>query len=155
MKPFPVASRIRASLIAVGAGWLAVMIVAMPMQLVKICSGNIGGLPSLLWSFVAGALVWGWWTLAFVSGGWLCAALPLIALVRESWMLRHPQRSVGICAALGCLVVLLQFKVWELTRPGHSLGIRMFTLYSLLLVVFPAVSAAVYLRLIARMRTLP
>ena len=53
------------------------------------------------------------------------------------------------CRHLGWIVVLVEFQVWKLLLPYHWLAVRMFTLYSLLLVVYATVSAAVYLRLIA------
>ena len=96
-----------------------------------------------------GALIWGAWALAIAAGGWLFGLVPVIVLVPENWLLRHPRRSIAIAAAFGWIVVLVKFEVWKLLLPYHSLAVRMFTLYSLLLVVYATVSAAVYLRLIA------
>jgi hypothetical protein len=50
------------------------------------------------------------------------------------------------------MVVLLRFDIWHLFQPYYNLAVRIFALYSLLLVLFSAISAAVYLRLLARLR---
>jgi len=145
--------RIRASLIAVGAGWGTAMAATLPIQVAKICSNAIGGLRPLLWSLGAGTLIWGIWTLGIAAGAWLCGGLPLIAIIREDWLLRHPRRAIAISVAAGWTVVLFKFAIWKLLLPEERLAVRGFILYTLLLVVFTAVAAAVYLRLVARFST--
>ena len=146
----PVRLRIRRSLLAAAAGWAAAVVVTTPMQIVKIYVNATGGVGDLLWSLATGALIWGAWSLAIAAGGWLLGFVPLIVFVHGDWFLHYPRVSVAIAAVLGWMAVLFEFEVWKLLQPDHSLEVRMFTLYSLLLIVFTAVSAAVYLRLAAK-----
>jgi hypothetical protein len=137
-------------LLAAAAGWAAAIVVTTPMQIVKIYVNATGGPGDLLRSLAAGALIWSAWSLAIAAGGWLFGFVPLIVIVHEDWFLRYPRVSVAIAAVLGWTVVLVEFEVWKLMQPDHTLEVRMFTLYSLLLIVFTAVSAAVYMRLAAK-----
>jgi hypothetical protein len=146
-------ARILPSLKAVLAGWAAAMVVTLPMQIVKIVANSFGGPAVLLLSLAEGAVIWGLWGLAIAAGGWLFGFLPVVLLVPESWLLRHLRTSCALAAIFGWMVVLVEFQVWRLLLlPDHSLAVRMFTLYSLLFVVSAAVSAFVYLRLIALKR---
>ncbi len=120
------------------------------MQIAKIYMNATGGPGDLLLSLAAGALIWGAWSLAIAAGGWLLGFVPLIVFIPDNWFLHYPRVSVAIAAALGWMAVLLEFEVWKLLQPDHSLEVRMFTLYSLLLIAFTAVSAAVYIRLAAK-----
>jgi hypothetical protein len=140
--------RMRPSLLAVAAGWAAAIAATMPMQWVKIIADAYGGLAVLLLSLSQGTLIWGVWSLAIAAGGWLFGLVPVILFVPESWLLGHRRKSIAIAAILGWTVVLAKFEIWKLVLPYHTLALRMFVLYSLLLTVFAAVSAAVYLRLI-------
>jgi hypothetical protein len=142
--------RFRRSLIAVAIGWAAAVVVTLPMQFVKIVANATGGPGDLLWSLAAGALIWGAWSLAIAAGGWLLGFVPLIVFVPDKWFLQHPRVSIITAAALGWMVILLEFEVWKLLQPYHALEVRMFTLYSLLFIVFTGVSAAVYIRLAAK-----
>lgn len=142
-------SRIRPSLFSVAAGWAVAAAVTMPVQFAKIAGSAYGGPAAWLLSQAEAAMIWSAWALAIAAGGWLFGLIPVIALVPERWLLRHPQTSIAVAAALGWGVVLVEFQVWQLLLPYHWLAVRAFILYTLLLVVFASVSAAVYLRLIA------
>jgi hypothetical protein len=142
-------TRIRPSLIAGLAGWAAAMAVTLPMQFAKIVANSFGGPMVLLLSLAEGTLIWGSWSLEVAVGGWLFGLIPVILLVPENWLLGHLRASLALAAVLGWTVVLDEFEVWKLVLPYNTLGVRMFTLYSLLLVVYTTVSAAVYLRLIS------
>jgi len=141
--------RLRPSLKAVLAGWAAAIVATFPMEVAKIVANNFGGAAVLLRSLVEGAVIWGLWGLSIAAGGWLFGLIPLILLVPESWLLRHRGASLATAAFLGWMVVLIKFKIWRLLLPYESVSPRIFTLYSLLLVVYATVSAAVYLRLVA------
>ncbi len=143
-------SRIRPSLIAVAVGWAAATAITLPMQFEKILVSSTGGPGPLLQSLAEGTLVWILWTLAIAAGGWLFGLIPVIAMVPENWLRSHPRRSIAIAAVFGWIVVIASFEVWKLLLPYHTLAVRLFTLYSLLLVVFATVAAAVYLCLIAQ-----
>jgi hypothetical protein len=148
MKLPRIAARLPLSLIAVATGWAASMVVTLPVQYAKIAVNATGGAASFFWSLAEGTMVWGIWSLAVAAGGWLFGLVPVIAIVPESWLLRHPRSAIAVAALLGWIVVLVEFRVWELVLPYHSLGVRAFVLYSSLLVVYASVSAAVYVRLI-------
>jgi hypothetical protein len=143
------ASRLGPSLIAVAAGWAAAMAVTMPFQVQKIVVSNVGDFGALLLSLAEGTGIWGAWALAIAAGGWLFGLVPVILFVPEGWLLGHPRISIGLAALLGWIVVLAQFQVWRLFEPYHSLAVRMFIIYSLLLTVYTSFSALVYLRLMA------
>ena len=142
-------TRIQPSLKAALAGWAAAMVVTLPMQVVKIVANSFGGPAILLLSLAEGAVVWGLWGLAIAAGVWLFGFLPIILLVPESWLLGHLRTSLILAAVFGWTVVLVEFKVWKLLVPNHHLGVRIFTLYSLLFVVYSTASASVYLHRIA------
>jgi hypothetical protein len=142
-------TRIRPSLLSVAAGWAVATAVTLPMQFAKIAGSAFGGPAVWLLSQAEGAMIWSAWALAIAAGGWLFGLIPIIALVPEKWLLRHLQTSIVVAAALGWVVVLVEFQVWKLLLPYHWLPVRAFILYTLLLVVFASVSATVYLRLIA------
>ena len=148
-----IGARVRPFLTAGATAWAAAMAVTLPMQYVKIYSNAVGGPRDLLWSLAAGTLVWGIWTLAIGAGAWLCGGLPAIAIIREEWLLLHRRWSIAIAALLGWVVVLMKFEIWRLLLPYQTLNVRIFTLYSLLFVIFCGVSAAVYLRMVARIPT--
>ena len=141
-------TRIGPSLLSVAAGWAAATAITMPVQFAKISANAFGGPAVWLLSLAEGAMIWSVWALAIAAGGWLFGLVPVIALVPEKWLLRHPRTSIAMAAALGWVVVLVEFQVWKLLQPYHSLGVRAFIVYTLLLVVFASVSAAVYIRLI-------
>jgi hypothetical protein len=103
----------------------------------------------LLRSLAEGTLIWALWTLAVAAGGWLFGLIPVILLAPESWLLRYRRTSLVLAGLFAWIAILVEFQVWKLVLPYYTLGVRMFTLYSLLLVVYATVSAAVYLRLIA------
>ena len=145
--------KFRAALTAGATAWAAAMIVTLPIQFVKIYSNALGGTRELLWSLAAGTLVWGVWTLTFTGLVLLFGGVPLIATVREGWLLRHRRGSVAIAALLGWVVVLVKFEVWRLLLPYQALNVRIFTLYSLLFVIFCGVTTAVYLHIMAGIRT--
>jgi hypothetical protein len=153
MKLADLGVRIRASLIAVVTGWLTALVVTLPMQFVKIYSNAIGGPRPLLWSLVAGAWIWSVWLLAIAGGAWLFGGLPLILLVREAWLRRHPRRTIAISAFLGWSIVLYEFRIWRLLLPDEGLAVRGFCLYSLSMIALTGVAATVYLRLLARIAT--
>src|SRR5271170_3072055 len=111
--------RIRASLIAVAAGWAAAVAATLPMQFVKIYSNAVGGPGNLFWSLGMGALIWMIWTLEIAAIAWLCGGLPMIAIVREGWLLRHPGWAIAVSAALGWAVVLVRFAAWKLLLPDE------------------------------------
>jgi len=117
------------------------------MQFTKIANNATGGPASLALSCAEGTVVWGLWTLAVAAGGWLFGLLPVIAIVPESWLIQHSRAAIAIASSVGWIVVLVEFKVWKLVLPYHSLGVRAFVLYTTLLVVYASVSAAIYLRL--------
>ncbi len=144
------ARRIRPSVLSVAAGWAAATAVTMPVQFAKISANAFGGPAVWLLSLAEGAMIWSAWALVIAAGGWLFGLIPVIALVPEKWLLRHPQSSIAVAAALGWVVVLVEFQVWKLLLPYHWLDRRAFILYTVLLVVFASVSAAVYIRLIVR-----
>jgi hypothetical protein len=141
--------RIRPSLIAVLAGWAAAAIVTLPMQIAKILANTFGSPMVLLRSIAEGTFVWALWSLAIAAGGWAFGLLPVILLVSESWLLLHRRNSLILASILAWMVVLIEFHVWDIVYPYYTLPVRMFTLYSLLLVIYATVSAAVYLRLTA------
>jgi hypothetical protein len=141
-------TRIRPSLLSVAAGWAVATAVTLPVQFAKIAGSAFGGPAAWLLSMAEGAMIWSAWALVIAAGGWLFGLIPVIALVPEKWLLRHPRTSIASAAALGWTVVLVEFEVWKLLLPYHWLARRAFILYTLLLVVFASVSAAVYLRLI-------
>jgi hypothetical protein len=141
--------RMLPSLIAVLAGWAAALIVTLPMQIAKIAANSFGGPVVLLRSLAEGTLIWALWTLAVAAGGWLFGLIPVILLAPESWLLRYRRTSLVLAGLFAWIAILVEFQVWKLVLPYYTLGVRMFTLYSLLLVVYATVSAAVYLRLIA------
>ncbi len=142
-------SRIVPSLIAVLFGWAAAMVATLPMQFVKIRASAFGGPAVLRLSLAEGTLVWGLWCLGIAAGGWLFGLVPVIMLVPEDWLLRHRFSSLALAATLSWIAVLVEFEAWKALLPYYHLAVRMFTLYSLVLVVYATVSAAVYLRLIA------
>lgn len=160
--------RVRASLIAAVVGWVAAMIVTLPIALFKTCAeavwaervgansilpaGSLGGWRLLLWSLAEGAGIWFAWTLAIVFGAWLLGALPAIALVRETWLLRHKRLAVLLSALMAELVVAVKFQLWRLADPQFYFDALLLTVYSLLLMVFAAAAAALYLRLVERHR---
>jgi hypothetical protein len=142
-------SRIVPSLIAVLVGWAAAMLATLPMQFVKIQASTFGGPTVLHLSLAEGTLIWGLWCLAIAAGGWLFGLVPVILLVPENWLLRHRRSSLTFAATFSWIAVLVEFEAWKSLLPYYHLAVRMFTLYSLVLVVYATVSAAVYLRLIA------
>jgi hypothetical protein len=142
--------RFRAALSAVALGWLAAVVVTLPMQFVKISTNAFGGFRPLFCSLAAGALVWGAWLLALAGGAWLFGALPLIAIVSEAWLRRHPRRTIGISTLFGWSVVLFEFRIWRILLPDEHLPGRAFCLYTLSMTVLTGVAATVYLRLLAR-----
>jgi hypothetical protein len=151
-------TRVRASLAAAGAGWLAAMAATLPMVLDKVWTDNIvwasgaGGWRSLLWSLALGAGVWAAWTFAIAFGAWSLGALPAIALVREEWLLRHKWLAVVLAAAMAELVVLAKFQFWLWFLPQFYIEPWLLILYTLLLVVFAAATGCVYLLLVGRHR---
>jgi hypothetical protein len=153
MRPAAAGLRIRASLIAVAAGWIAALVATLPMQFVKIYGNAFGGLRPLLWSLAAGTWIWSVWLLAIAGGAWLFGGLPLIAMVRESWLRSHPFRAIVISALLGWSIVLVKFKVWKLLLPDEGLSVRGFCLYSLTMIALTGVATAVYCRRLARIAT--
>src|SRR5271168_4190203 len=150
MKLAAVKLRVRASLIAVAVAWATAVIVTLPMQFVKIYSNAIDGPRAFLLSLCAVTLIWCAWSLAIASLAWLGGGLPVIAIVRECWLLRHHRRAIVISGALGWAVVLFKFQIWKQLLPDEGFAIRGFILYTLLLVVFTGAAAAVYLRLVAQ-----
>jgi hypothetical protein len=145
-------ARLLPSLKAVLAGWAGAMVVTFPMQIVKIVANSFGGPAVLLLSLAEGTVIWGLWGLALAAGGWFFAFLPIILLVPEDRLLRHQRRVIALAAVLAWMVILAEFRVWKLVLPNHHIAVRMFTLYSLLFVVYATISAFAYLRLIARDR---
>ena len=125
------------------------MVATLPMQIVKIVANSFGGPVVLLRSLAEGALIWAMWGLAVAAGGWLFGLIPVILLVPENWLLRHLRTSLALAAVFAWIAVLVEFQFWKLLLPYYTLAVRMFALYSLLLVVYAIVSAWVYLRLIA------
>lgn len=105
---------------------------------------------ALLWSLAAGTWIWSVWLLAIAGGAWLFGGLPLIAIVREAGLRRHPRRAIAISALLGWSIVLVEFKVWKLLLPDEGLAVRGFCLYSLTMIALTGVAATVYCRLLAR-----
>jgi len=146
-----VRARLRLSAVASLAGWSAATAATLPMQWFKVAQNATGGVGSLLWSLAAGSAIWAAWTLAIVAGGWLLGFLPAIALLREGWMLGHPRRTMAFAGLFGWAVVLAKFDSWKFFRPGHEIPVRLFSLYSLLLVIFPVVAARLYLRRLSRL----
>jgi hypothetical protein len=143
------ATRIRCSLIAVLAGWAAAIVATLPMQFAKIAANTFGGPTVLLLSLAEGVLIWGLWSSIVAAGGWLFGLVPVVLLVPESWLLRHPRASLTLAAVFGWIVVLVEFEVWHLLLPYQYLPLRSFSLYSILLVVYTTVSGAIYLHLSA------
>ena len=150
MKRLNLGSRVRTSLLAAAAGWAAAMAATLPMQFVKIAVNATGGPWDLLWSLAAGAMTWGAWSIAIGAGAWFLEFVPLIVVVPERWLLRHPRWAVVAAGLGGWGAVLIRFEVWLLLQPYHYLAVRVFSLYSILLIVFTSVSTGVYLRVIAR-----
>ena len=144
-----VKSRICASLLAVVVGWATSMAVTLPMQVYQIVTNDLGGRRSLLWSLGAGILVWLGWTLMIAAGGWLFACLPAIVFFREEWLLRHRSMIVAGSAVLALTVVIIEMRTWRMFLPEFDFHPWAFFLYTLLLMVFAIVTAAVYLRLAA------
>jgi hypothetical protein len=142
-------TRIRLSLIAVVAGWAAAMVATLPMQFAKTVANTFGGPEVLLLSLVEGTIIWGLWGLAIAAGGWLFGLIPVILVVPEVWLVKHIRGTLTLAAILSWMVVLDKFEVWQLLLPNNTLALRLFTLYSLMLVIYATVSVAVYLRLIA------
>jgi len=149
------ATRMRRSLVAVLAGWAATFVATLPMQIAKIMASSFGGPTVLLLSLAEGALIWALWCIIVAAGGWLFGLIPIVLLIPEDWLLRYPRTSLTLAAVLGWIVVLIEFEVWKLLRPYNYLAVREFILFSILLVVYTTVSAAVYLRLIAPENTSP
>jgi hypothetical protein len=145
-------ARLSALMLATVAGWAAAMAVTLPMQLVKIQANATGTFGELLRSCAAGAAIWCLWSFAFTALAGLLGGLPLVLLVRETWLLRHPRLSAAAAAFLGWTVVLIKFEVWEMILPEHTILDRIFALYSLLFSVSCGVAAAVYLRIVGRIR---
>jgi hypothetical protein len=150
MSASSVGEKFWASIVAAAAGWLATVAATMPMQIYEICTNALGGLRPLLWSLGAGTLIWCIWTFIIAAGAWLLGGMPVALVVPEEWLLRHRWQAIAIGGVLAWLVVLVRFEVWDLLRPDHAFSPWLFTLYSLLLVVFAVATAAVYLRLRAR-----
>ncbi len=144
--------KVRASLAASAAGWVTAMLVTLPMQAYKIVVNSNGGLRPLLWSLGAGMLVWFVWTLPVAAGGWLVVGLPVVAFVREEWLLKHRWLAIGTGTMLAWLIVLVEFRVWRLLTADPPHNYRMLILYSLLFAGFAAGTASVYLWLLERMR---
>jgi len=139
------------SLLAAAIGWAAATAVTLPMVVFKVCANALGGWRPLVWSLGAGTAIWLAWTLSIAAGGWL-GGVALAVFAPEEWLLRNRGRAIAIAAGLGWLVVLIEFKTWRLSQPGYSLSAWLFSLYSLLLVVFTVTAAASYLHWIARSR---
>jgi hypothetical protein len=116
----------------------------------QLWTDRLGGWRQLLWSLAAGAGTWLTWTFAIVSLAWLCAGVPLVLLVRESWLLRHRTLTVAISLAGAALVLTDKFQLWFLLRPAYWTEPWLLLLYALLLLVFAAAATTAYLRLIAR-----
>jgi hypothetical protein len=153
MKALNLGSRVRASLLAAAAGWAAAMAATLPIQFAKIAVNATGAPWDLLWSLAAGAMTWGAWSIAIGAGAWFLEFVSLIMVIPERWLLRHPRWAVVAAGICGWLAVLIKFEVWRLLQPYHYLAVRMFSLYSILLIVFTSVSAGVYLRLIAQKKS--
>jgi hypothetical protein len=148
-------ARVAASAIAVAAGWAAAAAVTLPMQWFRMCGNADGGLRPMPYSLAAGALVWLGWTLAIACGAWALAGLPAAVLLPHSWLAQHRRWFVAASASLAWVVVLIRFETWKLLIPGHGLSPWLFSLYSLLLVVFAWVTAVAYPRLLERRDNLP
>ena len=136
--------------IAALAGWIAAYCVTLPMQLVQIERNTTGGRSVLVKSFAIGMLVWAIWTFAIFSIGWLCGCLPAALLLEGNWLVAYRRAAIGISAAVGWSVVLVEFRMWHLFGPEPYMNWWLFSLYSFLLTVFAAVTAAVYVRLLHR-----
>jgi hypothetical protein len=145
-------ARIRASVVAALAGWAAAVAATLPMEFAKILGNTFVGPWAMVRSLAEGLLIWGAWCLAIAAGGWLVGLVPVALLVPEERLLRHRRACVAAGAILGWIVVLLEFRAWKLLLPYHYLQVRMFVIYSFLLVIYTTVSALVYLRWIARGR---
>ncbi len=139
------------SVIAALAGWVAAVAGTLPMELWRICSDSVGGLAPLLQSIAMGFLVWSVWTLFIMCAMWCCGLLPILAVVREGWLLRRRGWAVAFGGMLGLSVVLVKFKVWHaLMGPHRSVTGWLFTLYCLAFTIFGSFTTAVYSRLVAR-----
>jgi hypothetical protein len=144
--------RIRASGFAIVAGWAAAVVVTLPMQVFQIITNDLDGRRSLLWSLAAGILIWLGWTLWIAAMGWALVCLPAIAILREKWLLRHRRAVTAGSAALALLTAITEFTSWRFFTPAFTFHPWMFSLYALLLTVFAATTAAVYLRAVERIR---
>ena len=144
------AVRVRASILAMLAGWLTAFLATMPMQVFQIVQNNLGGLRSLLWSLAAGMYVWLIWTLIIAAGGWLLGCVPAVLVIPEKWLLRRRRWVLAASAIMACAAVMTLTRTWRFFSPDYTFHPWLFSLYTLLLLVFAVVTAAAYLRLIGR-----
>jgi len=147
-----IGTRLRSAVIAAIGGWLAAFAVTLPMQLLGIYHRADGDLRGMGISLIMGALIWVAWSLAVVGAILCCGGLPILVIVREQWLLAHRRRAVALAGFGGWVAVLAEFQVWRLVVPDHLLNYWLFSLYSLLFIVFASVTAALYLRFVSRMR---
>ena len=63
-----IGKRVRASVLAVAAGWATATLLTLPMQFYEIVTNNLYGRRTLLWSLAAGTLIWIGWTLLITAG---------------------------------------------------------------------------------------
>jgi hypothetical protein len=147
-----IGTRLRLAVLAAAGGWLAAFAVTLPMQLLGIYHRADGDLRGMGTSLLMGALVWAVWSLALAGAILCCGGLPVLLIVRERWLFSHRRRAVALAALGGWAAVLVQFQIWRIVVPDHLLDYWLFSLYSLLFVIFTAVTATLYLRLVTRIR---
>ncbi len=148
-----IGQRVRASVLAVAAGWATATLLTLPMQFYEIVTNNIYGRRTLLWSLVAGTLIWIGWTLLIAVEAWLLVCLPTIAIVREEWLLRHRGVVIAVSGFVTLVAAFVEINSWRIFSPDFTFHPWMFFLYALLLVVFATVTAATYLRIVGRLRS--
>jgi len=141
-----IVTKLRSAFKAALCGWLAAFAVTLPMQLLGIYHRADGDLRGIGVSLLTGTLIWTGWSLTLAAAIFCCGGLPLLAILREPWLLAHRRRAITLAGLAGWAAVLIEFQIWRIVVPDHLLNYWLFSLYSLTFVLFTTVTAALYLK---------
>lgn len=142
------AARMRAVSLAAVIGWLAGVAATFPLELAEALRNAGGDWKLLVASLGLGMMIWAMWTLGMAGAGWLVAGLPVAMFARPEYLGKHRVAATVISGLAGVAVISVKFNVWSMEWTGADfLALR---LYAVFLVVFSAVTAWAYIRLLGR-----
>lgn len=137
---------LRAALI----GWLLAVALTFPMQMIRIHENLGGNIRVYSVELLQGAIVWVVWTMSFAGLGWLLCCLPIVTFVPEEWLVRNSKQTIRLAGAAGLVMVLVEFRIWDIFRAESYMDWWLLGVYCLYFVVFAVFTAFVYLRLLSK-----